>query len=119
MNPGCDQFQNLFGDRFPVDIGILGQLVDADDRNGKPFPELPDRFFIGQAARNAGELVAIGPLIEGLKQCDEENQSARHEKVCRLPAVATRMIGHENGNQSPDCSSLQWVTMKSESYEVQ
>ena len=119
LNSGCDQFQNLFTDRFPVGIGILGQLVDADDGDGKSFPELSDRFVIGQTTGNAGECVAVGPLIEGLKQCDEENQSGRHEKIRRLPAVGARMIGQENGKQSPDCPSLQRVTMKSKSYEVQ
>ena len=119
LNSGCDRFRICSTDRFPVGIGILGQLVDADDCDGKSFPELSDRFVIGQTTGNAGEFVAVGPLIEGLKQCDEENQPGRHEKVCRLPAVAARMIGHENGKQSPDCSSLQWVTMKGESYEVQ
>jgi len=42
---------------------------------------------------------------------------AIHEKVCRLPAVAARMIGHENGNRPRLLS--QWVTMKGESYKVQ
>ena len=43
--------------------------------------ELRDRFVISQATGNAGEFVAIGPLIEGLKQCDEEDQSGGHEEI--------------------------------------
>ena len=55
LNSGCDPFQDLFTDRFPVGIGVLGQLVDADNGDGKSFPELSDRFVIGQTTGNAGE----------------------------------------------------------------
>ena len=83
------------------------------------FPELSNRFVVGQSAGNAVEFVAVGSPIKGLEQCGEENQSGRYEKVGRLPPVAGRMIGHENSNQRPHCPSLQWVTMQGESYEVQ
>ena len=37
LNSWCDPFQNLFTDRFSMDIGILRQLVDADDCDEKIF----------------------------------------------------------------------------------
>src|SRR4029077_7134152 len=65
QNSGCNQFENLFAYRLPVNIGILSQLVDADDCDGESFAELRDCFVISQATGNTGEFVAIGPLIEG------------------------------------------------------
>ena len=81
-----------------MDIGILSELVDTDDCNGKSLPKLSDRFVIGQATGDAGKCVPIGLPMKGLKQCGEENQSSRHEKVCRVPAITARMVGHENGH---------------------
>lgn len=67
VNSVRNQFQNLCTNRFPVGIGIVGELVDADNCNGKSFTKLSDGFVVGQAIGNAGEFVTVGPLIKRLK----------------------------------------------------